>query len=131
MAVSKSLMELQEGQAQVIFDNLQVGDIVGLDLYSDSSKPLKDGIIIKKHFPNQQFGPGVTVLFLYTSNSLTTCLTSPINVRKRFVFELNKESLLEIKKCAEMAYPSPSMDNLSYIEILAQLREYERTIQPK
>jgi hypothetical protein len=128
MAVSKALMAIQKGQEQAIFDNLQVGDVVGLDLYSDATGPLKDGIVIKKHFPTSTLGPALTVLFLYTPNQLTTCLTSSLNVLKRFVFELNKEQLLEIKKCVEMAYSSSSIDNLTYIEILVRLREYEKTI---
>lgn len=117
-------MEIQASRAQAIFDNFQVGDIVQIiDAEGEAM-----GIVVKKTvFPSNY---GIETLIIggdsYHFRWDGKCVIAQL-IKLHFV---TSDLINNFKFRLQWAnqYHNPKVDNLTYIEILARLREYEQRI---
>jgi hypothetical protein len=121
--MSKALIEIQESQNKLHFENLQLGEIVQDSFNYDLC------LVISKRTP------WITLLVLCGQSYSFKELADFSFLTKLFPGDRPKgftisELVAEFEQKLEWAhtYHTWRIDNLTYIEILARLREYEQQI---
>jgi hypothetical protein len=121
----RAQMLIEEQTANFIYDNLQLGDI--FKLYQNSE--IGFGIIILKRYWNGQQQIGALYINGDSYHMQTTF--DMLGICKLPTWSEEAQNSVEAFKIrlawANKIY-NKELDNLTYVEVLARLREYERTI---
>lgn len=112
---------IREREEQSLFKGLKIGDIVYY--YDDISGKSVIGVIIEKEYDRP-----VVRLVLAGDDQVYThpwyCTTRSSNIIKPHFVSL--ENIAEIRNVVDLWY-ARSKDNLTYVEILSRLNEYDQS----